>query len=66
MLTFGIIALIAGYSGWHIYKSVRNKTQGKCDYCTGCSMNGACPLQALKQNGLQPPATVSLIYNEKN
>ena len=59
-----LITLIAGFSGWNIYKALRNKAQGKCDYCPGCSMNGSCPVQSLKGNDQQALVNVSLIVKD--
>ena len=62
MITFIFITLIAGYSGWNLYKALRNKAEGKCDSCPGCSMNGSCPVQSLKRDEQQSLVNVSLVY----
>lgn len=48
MVTIIFVLLIVTYSSLTLYKAVKSKMKGKCDYCSGCSLNGACPLQAMK------------------
>jgi len=50
MATILIATSIIGYSSWMLYRSFQNKKNGKCEDCTGCSLNSACPLKALAQN----------------
>ena len=50
LITYLILVIIVAYSGWTLYKSVKNKIAGQCDSaCSGCSLNGACPVQSVKK-----------------
>ncbi len=45
-----IATIVVGYSGWMIYRNIKDKFKGKCDSCSECSLNGGCPIQQLKNN----------------
>lgn len=47
-MTYLLLILIVSYSGWVLYRSLKQTAEGKCSSCSGCSLNGACPLQSLK------------------
>ena len=51
MLPILLLVAILSYSSWILYRYLRDKLQGKCDSCSSCSLNGACPLQQLKAEG---------------
>ncbi|WP_084024320.1 FeoB-associated Cys-rich membrane protein [Vulcanibacillus modesticaldus] len=43
MITYFILSLILGYSGWVLYSSFKNKAKGKCDSsCSECSTSNSC------------------------
>ena len=51
MITYLIVVVIVGYSLRTLFRSYQNWKAGKsCTNCTGCSLNGACPVQQLKAN----------------
>lgn len=50
MISYLIIAIIIGYSGWIIYRTVRGKLKGDCNSCSGCSLSNSCSAKSLKEN----------------
>ncbi len=47
-MTYLLLILIVSYSGWVLYRSLKKTAEGQCNSCSGCSLNGACPMQSLK------------------
>lgn len=50
MFSYLIIAIIIGYSGWIIYKTVKGKLKGDCNSCSRCSLSNSCSAKSLKEN----------------
>ncbi len=48
LATIIISVVIILYSSIALYKALKSKLKGNCDSCSGCSLNGACPVQQIK------------------